>query len=268
VIDIASVMPNDPRVVYRDEACVLINAKWQDVIGELPKCDAVITDPPYGERTHSKQEHGRHLNQTGTAWVTARGISYSHWAAVDALAAAQALGDICSGWVAVLTSHDLVSAWSDGLGDGGRYVFAPLPAVQRGMNVRLAGDGPSSWTVWLVVARPRSLSKWGTLPGAYIGSAIDPGEMLRDKASRAVAGGKPLWLMRALVRDYSRPGDLVLDPCAGGATTLIAARLEGRRAIGIEMDPATCQLAAHRLHPYAGKRIEGQRGLFDGEPPP
>jgi len=41
-----------------------------------------------------------------------------------------------------------------------------------------------------------------------------------------IIGGKPMWLMRALVRDYSRPGNLVCDPCAGGATTLIAAAIE------------------------------------------
>ena len=53
--------------------------------------------------------------------------------------------------------------------------------------------------------------------------------------------------MRALVRDYSRPGDLVCDPCAGGATTLIAAALEGRRAIGAELDPETYALACARI---------------------
>jgi len=60
-------------------------------------------------------------------------------------------------------------------------------------------------------------------------------------------GGKPEWLMRAIVRDYTRPGDLVCDPCAGGATTLIAAALEGRRAIGAECDPKTYELACKRI---------------------
>jgi tRNA G10 N-methylase Trm11 len=42
--------------------------------------------------------------------------------------------------------------------------------------------------------------------------------------------------MRALVRDYSRPGDLVCDPCCGAGTTLRAAIEEGRRAIGGDID--------------------------------
>ena len=53
--------------------------------------------------------------------------------------------------------------------------------------------------------------------------------------------------MRALVRDYTRPGDLVCDPCAGGATTLLAAAIEGRRAIGAELDPSTHAKAMRRI---------------------
>jgi site-specific DNA-methyltransferase (adenine-specific) len=53
--------------------------------------------------------------------------------------------------------------------------------------------------------------------------------------------------MRAVIRDYSRTGDLVCDPCAGGATTLLAAAMEGRRAIGAEMDPETFRKAVKRL---------------------
>ena len=125
------------------------------------------------------------------------------------------------------------------LSDRGRYVFAPLPCVISGMTVRLGGDGPSSESVSLVVARPRTAeaAKWGTLPGFYKGPA--------EKC--IVVGGKPLWLMRAIIRDYTRPGDLVVDPCAGGGTTLLAAVMEGRRAIGAEMDPATFDKAVARL---------------------
>ena len=45
--------------------------------------------------------------------------------------------------------------------------------------------------------------------------------------------------MRALARDYSRPGDLICDPCTGKGTTLLAAAVEGRRAIGAEVNRDT-----------------------------
>jgi DNA modification methylase len=60
-------------------------------------------------------------------------------------------------------------------------------------------------------------------------------------------GGKPLGVMRAIVRDYSRPGDIVCDPFAGDATTLLAAAMEGREAVGSECDESAFEAAQARL---------------------
>lgn len=74
------------------------------------------------------------------------------------------------------------------------------------------------------------------------------------KASRAERGAgnnhptvKPLALMRWLVRLVTPPGGLVLDPFAGSGTTLLAARLEGRRAFGVELEAAHVEIAERRL---------------------
>jgi site-specific DNA-methyltransferase (adenine-specific) len=58
---------------------------------------------------------------------------------------------------------------------------------------------------------------------------------------------KPLALMRYLVRLVCRPGGVVLDPFMGSGTTLLAARLEGMRAVGIEREEKYCEIAARRL---------------------
>ncbi len=58
---------------------------------------------------------------------------------------------------------------------------------------------------------------------------------------------KPVDLMRHLVRLVTPPGGVVLDCFAGTGSTLVAAKLEGLRSIGIERDPESVAVAARRL---------------------
>jgi len=57
----------------------------------------------------------------------------------------------------------------------------------------------------------------------------------------------PVDLPTLCVRAGTEPGDIVLDPFAGAGTTGIAALAEGRRFIGIELNPANLALARPRL---------------------
>lgn len=212
--------------------------RWQDVLADVTECDAVITDPPYSAMTHD----GHNASVAGHAGhgkdnAKRQSLGYAAWDRRDVARFVAEWARCCRGWIAALTSHDLAPAYRDSFGAAGLYSFAPIPFVSPGSRCRLSGDGPSGWTAWIMVARPPSLSRWGTLPGWYDGPT-HRGEM---------SGGKPLWLMRAIIRDYSRPGDLIVDPCAGGATTLIAAAIEGRRAIGAECDPDTFAKAVRRI---------------------
>ena len=57
---------------------------------------------------------------------------------------------------------------------------------------------------------------------------------------------KPLSLMAHLVGSITRQDDIVLDPFMGSGTTLRAAKDLGRKAIGIEIDERSCEIAAKR----------------------
>lgn len=211
--------------------------RWQDVLDGV-ECDALICDPPYGSRTHAASlEPGARSDGAMTAGLTP---GYSHWTSMDVDGFVDSWSPRTRGWIAAMTSHDLIPAWEAAFARVGRYCFAPIPCVMRGMSVRMAGDGPSSWSVTLMVARPRTKAflAWGTLPGAYTG----------PRGSESGGGrGKPDWLMSAIVRDYSRPGDLVCDPFAGWGSTLIASVTNKRRAIGSEVDADAFNEATRRL---------------------
>lgn len=58
---------------------------------------------------------------------------------------------------------------------------------------------------------------------------------------------KPVALMERLLAVVSGPGDLILDPFAGGGATLVAAKRTGRRCIGIESSIDHCHTIAARL---------------------
>lgn len=58
---------------------------------------------------------------------------------------------------------------------------------------------------------------------------------------------KPIELMRYLVRLITPKGGIVLDPFFGSGTTGIAAKLELKHYVGIELDPEYCEMSATRI---------------------
>ena len=209
----------------------IICGDYRDVAVSVGEVDSIVTDPPYSSAVHEMQtDHETPLEPR-------RKLAYASWGLEDVLALLSVASDVASGWVVALSCHRLIKHYETAGISYGLTTFQPVPCVISGMTVRLAGDGPSSWAVYANVARPKSLHKWGTLPGAYVGK--------REKQPHI--GGKPLWLMRALIRDYTRPGDLVFDPCCGSGTTGVACIEQGRRFIGCDIDQTACDVAYERI---------------------
>lgn len=89
-------------------------------------------------------------------------------------------------------------------------------------------------------------------PDGGLTTRLRRGSIVRGKRlnSLAVANHpteKPVDVLRQLIESSSCLGERILDPFMGVGSTLVAARLEGREAIGIEIEEKYCELAARRL---------------------
>jgi len=88
-----------------------------------------------------------------------------------------------------------------------------------GVLSKVSFPNPETTTVWSFPVR----GAWGTHNGKYRGNFAPQ-------------------VARNVLEMYSRQGDLVLDPMAGGGTTLIECKLLGRRFIGADINPAAVKL--------------------------
>lgn len=236
----------------------LYHADCRDVLPSVT-VDHIITDPPFSARTHDGHNATAGLELVDKA--PRAELGYSCLTEGCAKELADAFCKATEGWICWFTDHTLFPTIHKALTDNKRYVFAPLACTQPGRSVRLVGDGPSSWTDWMVVARTKRLHRWGTLPGAYVFPAED-----RSGGSGRI-GSKPLRMMIPIVRDYSKPGETVCDPCLGSGTTLVACARLGRSGVGIEVDSAAFDYACRRIE-EAVRVAERHPLLFPIERPP
>lgn len=224
------------RIEQLSDSVTLLLGDCREILPGLGKVSHIITDPPYSARTHAGHDSvsGRARDAGERA-----ALGYAALSPVVAKHLAAQFCESCSGWICWMTDHTLVPAIQEALLERQRYVFAPLPFFQPGRSVRLTGDGPCSWTDWIICSRTSAQSKWGTLPGGYVA-----GEGWADKERM---GGKPTRLMSLLVQHYSRSGDVVCDPFMGGGTTGVACVIEKRGFVGIEIDPPAFDRACRRI---------------------
>ncbi len=112
----------------------------------------------------------------------------------------------------------------------------------------------------------RSIRSGGKIYTYYDDDPVYPGDVWddvshlqqKDPQRTGYDTQKPLSLLTRIIRCASRPGDLVMDLFSGSGTTLEAARLEGRRFVGVDKSPLA--------HMTVRKRLAGAQMLFDAPP--
>lgn len=217
---------------YYDEGGITIyHADCRDVLPALPKVDLVLTDPPYGIGYNAEEDpqskHKFHPNRQIKSVVgDSENFDPSRLLQIGC-------GRILWG----------ANCYASRLPDS-RAWLAWDKVTTNGLNLRIA-EVEFAWSDCV----NRSVVHRYLWSGGY--RVDERGESFHPTQ-------KPISLMRWCMRRPGVPGGLVVDPYMGSGTTLVAAKLEGRSAIGIEIEERYCEIAARRL----------SQAVFEFPPPP
>ncbi|MFC8273785.1 DNA-methyltransferase [Streptomyces sp. NPDC057271] len=234
---------------YADDSVTLYLGDMRELLPELGlQADCIVTDPPYGETA-----------LTWDTWpdkwpVLAATVASSMWCFGSMRMFLDRRDDFAD-WK---LSQDVIWEKNNGSGfatDRFRRVHEIATHWYRGDWRHIHHDTPrTSYSGPDKSARARDsrTPHTGSI-GAH--HYTDDGTRLARSVIKAGAvrhqkrhpTEKPLEVLIPLL-EYACPrGGLVLDPFAGSGSTLDAARLTGRRAIGIEANEAYAEAAANRL---------------------
>ncbi|MFI5229214.1 MAG: DNA-methyltransferase [Gemmatimonadales bacterium] len=212
---------------------------------------STITDPPFDARTHRAASEAGDWRKGKRAISSA--LPFAPFGQVQIEAAARELARVTRRWIVVFAAERQIETWAQALEAGGaRFIRLGL-ALRANPRPQMTADRPAPPADWLVIAHgPGERLRWngGGHPAVWDSPAarFDTGRKTLHPTQ------KPLHLMRALVSDFTDPGELVLDPFAGSGTTASACAELARRFIGWELSSA--------FHAAAVARLRGG-GYFD-----
>jgi site-specific DNA-methyltransferase (adenine-specific) len=205
---------------YQDDLVTLYHGDCREIT-EWLNADVLVTDPPYGIAYESNFNRDKRNTKVG------RAVEGDQDPAIR---------------------DTILATW----GDRPALVFgrwdAPRPADTR---ARLVWDkGNSVGMGDLKMPWGRSDEEIYVLGRGFTGSrsgSVIRSQMLMsgDRNRPDHPTPKPVGLMETLIAKC--PPGTVADPFAGSGSTLLAAKLQGRRAIGVEFEERYCALMATRL---------------------
>lgn len=203
--------------------------RWQDCLADVDAAHAIISDPPFSARTEEGYRSG---NSRAT-------VDYGHLTRCDVEQFVSVWHLRCRCWVVLFTDHVCFPWWESLWTKAGWYTFPPVFWLRSAPPPRFQGDGPSTAGDLIFVARPRRTvrDRWHR-PGAYRAAAVRESKLV---------GAKDVHALVEVVSDYTRPGDLVVDPFAGTAAIGVACVRTGRRYVGAEVVRTTWNDANERL---------------------
>lgn len=208
----------------------LYNGDCLEILPTLSKVDAVITDPPYDERTHNR---ARSLKNGGSD-IAIDFNSLSNFDHVDLMM------NVSAGWVVCFCALEQLGDYQAAAGFE-RWMRAAVWDRPDG-TPQISGDRPGQAAEGIAVMHSRkSKPRWNG--GGERGLWRYP----RNREETGHPTAKPVALLNKLVALFSDVGLVVLDPFMGSGTTGVACANLGRKFIGIERERKYFDIACERI---------------------
>lgn len=225
------------EVAYDQDGIVLICGKCEDVLPSFGygQFDHMITDPPYSqEHTHGKKRFGADMPD-GRNRTLELGFDAITPELMERIAseATRLIGR----WVLTFSDVEIAHEWRQAYTRNNLDYVRTGAWIKIGATPQFSGDRPASGFEAITIVHRRGKKQWnGGGQHAVWSEPIVLDRGTKWSKQRVHATQKPEPLMRKLIALFTNPGDTIVDPFAGSATTLRAARALGRRAVGIEMN--------------------------------
>lgn len=197
------------QAYYEDDQITIYHGDCRDILPHL-RGDCVITDPPYGIGFDYDQ-----WEDAEPAWYELMDEAVPLMKAAAPFVVLPSCSMRRIGWWYANHHPDWLIAW---------YKGSPGHRSDIGFN---------DWEAHLAFGKPHE-------------QMHDYFQTKCGFDSNGHPCPKPIEWANWLVSRACPPGGTVIDPFAGSGTTLVAAKSHGRKAIGIEMSEAYCEIAARR----------------------
>jgi len=233
-----------------------------DCLNEMPKMpaqsvDAIISDLPYGRGTACKWDKRLDIE---SMWKEFRRVLKPNSAIV--LTASEPFASMLR--MSNLEQYKYDWVWDKHIPRG--MTTARYRPMQKHEMVLVFGDSPMKYyPIHTNRLKPVKVRNYGKSESAPLEHRDDAFRIYNTKGPDSILVGmweanagkmhptqKPVSLMAYLVRTYTNPGDVVLDPCCGSGTTCIAAMQEGRHYIGIEKKTNYAEISKQRIYEARG----------------
>ena len=223
--------------------------QFGDGIAGAAKCadnsiDLLLTDPPYGISSPyvCEKQVQRRLRKDGRDFIMPKG-HFGDWDEhfPEPHEWTTTVLPKVRGWVVIFCSHAQIGAYDEVL-RGHKFVAVGAMAWQKTNPVPFNHKFKpiNAWEAIMVGKRPGTAFNGRLVHNVFRYKSPSPQHRIHPTQ-------KPLDLITEFVKLFSPPKGMILDPFAGGATTVISAAQMNRHVIGFENDPDVFHKAVNRV---------------------